>query len=594
MIRTRFFLIKQFWILLSLLILVPAHAAAIGWGSIAVASTPSGAAITLDNTTFDGMIRTPYTFMDVPAGGHEIVLTLKGYEEYRGIVQVKGGETAPVTAQLNKQGEGPPTHGTLSVMSTPYTVYGTIRSSDTTRAPVTFTTPYAVEFMQPGTYTIELTSAGYHPWTTTVQVVIGKTTYVFGELEQVRPVNCSLVMRSTPSGAYVFLDGIYRGRTPALISPVVSNKHSISIEYPGYADDKRVVFLRNGALTTIDVQLTTVNEPSIIVNTAPLGASILIDERIHGTSPETFTDIEPGIHAVSLHSAGYRDTTRIVSVREDIPVTLADGMEPREREATLVVTAEPEGSYVYIDGFLKGSAPATITDITGGTHLLEVEQAGYRTWRQTIDVADSGITHAIAPLHPEPVPTAGTIAVQTAPAGATVYLDGGYIGITHQNRELVIPAVPAGNHTVLAYLNGTISWTREVTVLAGRTEHIVLPLTTFNTVSSENASSITVHSCPTGADVYLDNIFKGTTPVTIEHVKGGQHTVDLRSETYQPWSQRMQVTAGTPLSVNAELERRSVVLPFTSNTILAVAVTIQGIILILIAGFLFAARIKKA
>jgi hypothetical protein len=54
--------------------------------------------------------------------------------------------------------------------------------------------------------------------------------------------------------------------------------------------------------------------------------------------------------------------------------------------------------------------------------------------------------------------------------------------------------------------------------------------------------SITVTSVPSGAGVYLDNAIKGITPVTLEAVPNGQHTVLLRHDGYLDYTSEVTVT----------------------------------------------------
>ncbi|HSQ93281.1 MAG TPA: PEGA domain-containing protein, partial [Methanoregula sp.] len=56
--------------------------------------------------------------------------------------------------------------------------------------------------------------------------------------------------------------------------------------------------------------------------------------------------------------------------------------------------------------------------------------------------------------------------------------------------------------------------------------------------------SLVVSSTPPGAEVYLDNVYRGTTPVTVIDL-AGFHTVELRLRDYQSWSKSIQIDAGT-------------------------------------------------
>lgn len=80
--------------------------------------------------------------------------------------------------------------------------------------------------------------------------------------------------------------------------------------------------------------------------------------------------------------------------------------------------------------------------------------------------------------------------------------------------------------------------------------------------------SISVTSEPSGAGVYLDNAIKGITPVTLESVQNGQHTVLLRHDGYQDYSGDVTVTG--------DLRQVSAVLIPKTATVAPTAATSYG------------------
>lgn len=71
--------------------------------------------------------------------------------------------------------------------------------------------------------------------------------------------------------------------------------------------------------------------------------------------------------------------------------------------------------------------------------------------------------------------------------------------------------------------------------------------------------SISVTSNPSGADVYLDNAYKGFTPLAMDGVPNGNHTVVLRLEGYEE-SQRPVLVTGNAKSLSVTLA------PLTTRT----------------------------
>ena len=98
-----------------------------------------------------------------------------------------------------------------------------------------------------------------------------------------------------------------------------------------------------------------------------------------------------------------------------------------------------------------------------------------------------------------------------------------------------------------------------LTLLAGA----VLVAGCNNPVIEPETGTIIVTSVPEGAEVYLDNEYRGTTPVTIRSVPAGTHQVELRRDGYERWSVPVTVTGGGTSTVPANLVVIVTTLPVT-------------------------------
>jgi hypothetical protein len=61
----------------------------------------------------------------------------------------------------------------------------------------------------------------------------------------------------------------------------------------------------------------------------------------------------------------------------------------------------------------------------------------------------------------------------------------------------------------------------------------------------QGTGTINLTSTPPGAEIYVDNQYRGTTPGTIPGLPSGVHTVELRLQGYQTWSTGMTLSSGT-------------------------------------------------
>ena len=86
------------------------------------------------------------------------------------------------------------------------------------------------------------------------------------------------------------------------------------------------------------------------------------------------------------------------------------------------------------------------------------------------------------------------------------------------------------------------------------------------TTTSTKTGTIDVSSSPQGAEVYLDNQYKGTTPVIITDVSSGEHIIELRSRDFQTWRAKGTVVEGETEKISASLVPISTTTPVTSQT----------------------------
>ena len=97
--------------------------------------------------------------------------------------------------------------------------------------------------------------------------------------------------------------------------------------------------------------------------------------------------------------------------------------------------------------------------------------------------------------------------------------------------------------------------------------------------------SISVSSNPSGASIYLDGSYQGTTPFTINNVKAGSHKIKLELTGYLEWSQTIDVAAGQTSPVTA---------PLTQIPILEIIIVIFGISTVIVIFYIFIKPLESA
>lgn len=153
----------------------------------------------------------------------------------------------------------------------------------------------------------------------------------------------SITVTSSPSGADVYIDNVYKGLTPAVFSPVPNGNHVVLIKVGGYPDlSKRV---------TVTADNQTVNAAFNQQTASPPTTSSPGQTPIAGAASPT--------PAVSAPASGY---------------------------GSLSITTTPAGALVYVDGTMMGVTPTTIPMLTEGPHSITLVMDGYQDLKTTITI----------------------------------------------------------------------------------------------------------------------------------------------------------------------------------------------------------------
>lgn len=110
--------------------------------------------------------------------------------------------------------------------------------------------------------------------------------------------------------------------------------------------------------------------------------------------------------------------------------------------------------------------------------------------------------------------------------------------------------------------------------------NVTVGITPVTTVPSDSGM-LSISSTPTGAQVYVDSVSKGVTPITLANIAPGSHLVEIKSPGYLTFSLQVTVNAGETTSLSPNMVKSPLSLP------LSPLVALAGLV---IAGMLFLVR----
>ncbi|MCE2514721.1 MAG: PEGA domain-containing protein [Acidobacteria bacterium] len=157
-----------------------------------------------------------------------------------------------------------------------------------------------------------------------------------------------LLVRTSPPGATVTVEGVDRGRTPLSLRDVPYGVHRVEIQAPGYEPQTREV--------TVSAEATVA---AIRVELAP-GSG----QQATAAPPPEQAERSP----------------LPVPVAAD-PAVAADGTV-----GSVLVESRPPGARVVIDGEPAGTTPIVVTDLPPGRREVRIERDGYTPWVTVVEV----------------------------------------------------------------------------------------------------------------------------------------------------------------------------------------------------------------
>lgn len=204
-----------------------------------------------------------------------------------------------------------------------------------------------------------------------------------------------------------------------------------------------------------------------------------------------------------------------------------------------------EEAQVYFDSDYKGNITDDILDVpvyVTGTpyHTYTVQKEGYETYRGTFTSvpAKDQVINIYVTMSALPITEFGTIHLMVTPTLSTVYFDGVEAGMVPPDGIFIIRNVAPGTHNIRISKEGYTTVTIEQYV--GKNEIVKVPVTLE--ASSTGAGSLSVSSNPPGAQIYLDGEVMGVTPMTIQYITEGEHTLILRMEGYTDYTETVTIT----------------------------------------------------
>jgi hypothetical protein len=269
---------------------------------------------------------------------------------------------------------------------------------------------------------------------------------------------------------------------------------------------------------------------AIQVNTTPAGADVTVDGQAYGASPATCDGLEGGLHLVVVRKDGFREVRRSVELQSGQRTALELKLEALA--GLVLIQSSPTGAEVTVNGAFRGATPLMIPDFPYGEHRIKVAKNGYFEKEVQLTVADRTPQKIAVAL----VADAVSIDFASTPSGAEVSVNGAGKGQTPCRVE----QIPSGTVEIEVKLAGYQPYREKISLKAGDEHKVDAKL-------SASPGGLQIVTLPEKARVYIDNQFRGESPVTLSGLAPGSYRVRVEMKGFDPDARTVEVKPGTPV-----------------------------------------------
>jgi formylglycine-generating enzyme required for sulfatase activity len=269
------------------------------------------------------------------------------------------------------------------------------------------------------------------------------------------------------------------------------------------------------------------------------GAEVFIDGRPAGAVAIEPLEVAPGRRHIEIRSERYLPAAADVDVEgcdrlQDIAVALAPNW------SGVRLSSIPAGAAVNVDGRPLGKTPLEL-ELETGAHDIEISADHFKTWRGRVEIrAGQPVTFPEVRLEPAD----GRLAIRSRPTGASVLVDGRYVGQT----PVEVDVGPGKEHQIQLSKSGFEPESQKAVVASGEVKRLELALT-----AQEGVVHFKVE--PADAELFVNGTGRGTVPIELR-LPAVEHDIEIRKEGFNPFRTRVLPRPRFPQELKVALQRR--------------------------------------
>lgn len=284
-------------------------------------------------------------------------------------------------------------------------------------------------------------------------------------------------------------------------------------------------------------QETVAGQGDFYFKSDPPGASVYVDDQlISGTTPVMKEGISAGTHQIRMQRGVYSGSQTVFLEPNEfkkVELTLV------KAKGGLKIVTTPLEADMFLDNKPLGLSPQTLTGLDAGEHILKLTKADYLDHEEVVVVEGDKIKRLN--IRMEKIKPA-MLKITTQPPNCNVYFDGELKGRTPAVVRDLLP----GQVNVKIIHPMYRDWIESVVLKNGEVKEI-------NPSLAKKTGTLIVKSQPAGAEVRINGVAKGETPLTLPDVEYGTHPVTISKTNYQSAEERVELASAGPKTISVSL-----------------------------------------
>lgn len=264
---------------------------------------------------------------------------------------------------------------------------------------------------------------------------------------------------------------------------------------------------------------------TLIIHATPADAEIYVDDSLVGRG-QAIVPVPVGsehryrVERDNCYTKGETVTLEKSEKQKEISVELETNF------GYISVNSTPSDADVYVDDNHVGKTPYLLQEIATGNHVVRVQKTGYGVFAERVmierEAENKQLENVVLEMEAVHEPDSGFITIRTEPTGAKIFVDDVLVGET----PYVTKKISFGLHAIRLDKKGYESYSEVILIEKENPSNNQLDGLKLQK-ERERWGNLSIASVPSGADISIDGMNYGKTPVGPFELQVGRHTVSF-------------------------------------------------------------------